>query len=113
MSVTQDPWPDQFFFEEERENFERIQISNFREARMNLTKVKIIFGTLNKVTYRHRAKYEVGQRKRVTFFVLVCATCRKNSQINTKFICKFMSNHKFVANSNALLNCLHSYEQAS
>ena len=59
VSVTQDPWPDPYFFEEEKDKFERIQITNFREARNNLTKVKIIFGTLNKITYRHRAKYEV------------------------------------------------------
>ncbi|OQR79450.1 hypothetical protein BIW11_02553 [Tropilaelaps mercedesae] len=58
VSVTRDPWPDQFFFEEEKARFEELEISNFKEARMNLTRIKIIFGTLNKVTYRHRAKYE-------------------------------------------------------
>ncbi|XP_022704006.1 degenerin mec-4-like isoform X2 [Varroa jacobsoni] len=58
VSITQDPWPDQFFFEEEKERFGQLEISNFREARMNLTRVKIIFGTLNKIIYRHRPKYE-------------------------------------------------------
>ncbi|XP_018496396.1 degenerin unc-8 [Galendromus occidentalis] len=58
VSITQDPWPDPYFFEEEKEKFKRIDIRNFREARNNLTKIRIVFGTLNKITYRHRAKYE-------------------------------------------------------
>ncbi|CAN8001339.1 unnamed protein product [Ixodes hexagonus] len=57
-SVTQDPWPDELFFMQERDKYSRINITTFQEARMNLTRVYLIYGTLNRITYRHRAKYE-------------------------------------------------------
>ncbi|XP_075526155.1 bile acid-sensitive ion channel-like isoform X1 [Dermacentor variabilis] len=57
-SVTQDPWPDEILFMQERERYSRLNITTVREARMNLTRIYLIYGTLNKITYRHRAKYE-------------------------------------------------------
>ncbi|XP_075729088.1 uncharacterized protein LOC142771484 isoform X2 [Rhipicephalus microplus] len=42
----------------ERDRFSRLNITTVREARMNLTRIYLIYGTLNKITYRHRAKYE-------------------------------------------------------
>ncbi|KAH6921980.1 hypothetical protein HPB50_007235 [Hyalomma asiaticum] len=42
----------------DRDRYSRLNITTVREARMNLTRVYLIYGTLNKITYRHRAKYE-------------------------------------------------------
>ncbi|XP_064485254.1 degenerin-like protein unc-105 [Ornithodoros turicata] len=57
-SVTQDPWPDELFFKQELHRYKAINISTFQEARMNLTRIYVIYGTLNRITYRHRPKYE-------------------------------------------------------